>query len=165
MTGEVYSINVSRAKGTKKEPVESVTVHPDRGIDGDAHSGPWHRQVSLLAWERIQEACPPGVTPAPGIYAENITTCGLDLVVLRIGDRLAIDDTVLEVTQIGKECHTACEIRKLSGTCIMPKEGIFAKCISGGTVRKGSRIEITAEDDSDQQPGPNDQTGDRCHGA
>lgn len=148
MRGSVYSICISKKKGTRKKPVAKAMVRPDWGIEGDAHSGTWHRQVSLLAWERIKEVSPCGINTMPGIFAENITTQGLDLKKLEIGDRIIINEVVLEVTQIGKECHTSCEIKKLSGKCIMPKEGIFAKCVKEGILRKGDRVLIIKRNSS-----------------
>lgn len=142
MEGNVYSICISKKKGTRKKPVAKAMVRPDWGIEGDAHSGMWHRQVSLLAWERIKNFPAKGIKAMPGIFAENITTQGLDLKKLEIGDRIIINEVVLEVTQIGKECHTSCEIKKLSGKCIMPKEGIFARCIREGMLRKGDKVSV-----------------------
>jgi MOSC domain-containing protein YiiM len=142
MEGNVYSICISKRKGTKKKPVTKAMVRPNLGIEGDAHQGNGHRQVSLLAWERIKEACPKEIKVMPGIFAENITTKGIDLSKLKIGDKIFINKVVLEVTQIGKKCHTFCEIKKLSGKCIMPKEGIFAKCIQQGILKKGDKIAI-----------------------
>lgn len=142
MEGKVFSICISEKKGTRKLPVVQAKVCPNVGIEGDAHSGNWHRQVSLLAWERIKETSSDKIKTGPGMFAENIATQGLDLRKLEIGDTIIINEVVLEVTQIGKSCHTSCEIKKLSGTCIMPKEGVFAKCLQQGTLRKGDRVTV-----------------------
>ena len=142
--GNVISVNISTAKGTVKEPVPEITVTPT-GIEGDAHAGPWHRQISLLARESIDRfAEQAGHTFNCGDLAENITTADLDLSACRILDRLTIGPVELEVTQIGKACHGGgCAIFKAVGKCIMPKEGIFARVFSGGMIRPGDTI--TAE--------------------
>ena len=107
---------------------------------GDAHAGPWHRQVSFLAAEKIDEANARGLAVGFGDFAENITTSGIDLVSLPIGSRLQVGETLLEVTQIGKECHTRRAIFYQAGDCVMPKEGIFVKVITGGLIRPGDEI-------------------------
>ena len=140
MQGKVVSINVSDKKGTRKKPVESAFLRENHGIEGDAHaSALWHRQLSLLAIESIRKS---RAAPAfaPGDFAENITTEGLTLTELPIGSRLKIGQCLTEVTQIGKRCHEKCEIYKLAGDCIMPKEGIFVRIITGGWVRKDDPV-------------------------
>ena len=113
------------------------------GLKDDAHAGDWHRQVSLLAMESIDKIRAKGLDVEPGDFAENITTLGIDLVHLPIGTRLNVGDEVLmEVTQIGKECHTKCAIYHQVGDCVMPREGIFAKVLKGGTVKKGDPITV-----------------------
>jgi len=140
---QVIAVCVSSAKGQRKTPAESVLVQENHGIVGDAHAGEWHRQISLLAQESIDKMRALGLDVTTGDFAENITTSGIELVSLPIGSRLQIGLTVLEVTQIGKECHNRCAIYHQAGDCVMPKEGIFAKVIIGGTIRpldKMSRI-------------------------
>ncbi len=144
--GTIVSLNVSRKKGVNKEPVESVTVRVDHGIEGDAHAGDWHRQISLLAEESIDFMRAKGLELAPGAFAENITTKGIDLPHLPIGTRLVCGEVELEVTQIGKKCHKGCEIFKQVGDCIMPREGIFTKVIKPGSLRCGDRFEIVEAD-------------------
>ena len=135
---EIVSVNISEDKGTVKTPVEEITLKPDHGIENDAHAGPWHRQVSLLAFESIEKLHEQGFDIQPGDCAENITTKGVVLYELPVGTKLYIDECELEVTQIGKKCHTACEVFKNVGVCIMPREGIFAKVITGGTANAQS---------------------------
>lgn len=135
----VVAVCTSRKKGTKKEPVAEVLIKEDYGVMGDAHADCLtHRQVSLLAMESIDKMRSQGFDLKPGDFAENITTEGIDLVSLPVGTKIMIgDEVILEMTQIGKECHTACAIRRQVGDCIMPREGIFARVIRGGTVRPG----------------------------
>jgi len=140
MTASVIAVCTSLNKGERKKPVASVDHVNEHGIAGDAHAGDWHRQVSLLAQESIDKMRAMGLTVSAGDFAENITTIGIDLVSLPIGSRLAIGTTLLEVTQIGKECHTRCAIFYQAGDCVMPKEGIFARVIKGGVVTPGTEI-------------------------
>ncbi len=148
--GTVVAVCTSSEKGVRKNPVEAVSVVPEHGIEGDAHAGEWHRQVSLLAEESIEKMRALGLEISPGDFAENITTRGIELAELPLGTRLAVNTVKLEVTQIGKECHTGCEIRKLVGDCIMPREGIFARVISGGEIRPGDTIKVTRLGDAQQ---------------
>jgi len=134
----LVSVNVSETKGVVKKPVELIELRPNHGVVGDAHAGDWHRQVSLLAMEDIETMRARGADVNPGDFAENITTVGVDLPALPVGTRLTIGDAELEVTQIGKECHSGCAIMKQVGTCVMPKRGIFARVLSGGTVSRES---------------------------
>lgn len=140
MSGSVLAVCTSLNKGERKKPVPSVEFIPEHGISGDAHAGDWHRQVSLLAQESINKMVALGLSVSAGDFAENITTTGIDLVSLPIGTRFSIGPTLLEVTQIGKECHTRCAIYYQAGDCVMPKEGIFAKVLIGGTVTPGAHI-------------------------
>ena len=138
--GRVVSVNVAGTKGVRKDPVEAITLVVEHGVEGDAHAGPWHRQVSLLANESIEKmlaACP---TVDPGAFGENITTEGMVLFELPVGARLYVGGTLLEVTQIGKECHDRCAIFHQAGDCVMPREGIFAKVLEGGEVAPGDGI-------------------------
>lgn len=140
MIPAVVAVCISAEKGERKKPVETVELRENHGIVGDAHAGEWHRQVSLLATESIAKMRALGLDVDSGDFAENITTSGIDLVSLPVGTRLAVGDTVLEVTQIGKECHTRCAIYHQAGDCVMPKEGIFARVIKGGVVSAGAPI-------------------------
>jgi MOSC domain-containing protein YiiM len=146
MKGKVLATNVSLNKGERKTAVPSVTLRENHGIEGDAHAGDWHRQVSLLAMESIAKMQALGLSVGEGDFAENITTEGVDLVSLPIGSRMTLGETVLEVTQIGKECHTRCAIFYQAGDCVMPKEGIFAKVITGGVVKPGDDIVVEGEE-------------------
>ena len=140
MKGKVLAVNVSLNKGERKKAVPEATLLVEHGIEGDAHAGDWHRQVSLLAMESIAKMQALGLDVGEGDFAENITTQGVDLVHLPIGSRFTLGETLLEVTQIGKECHTRCAIFYQAGDCVMPKEGIFARVITGGVVRPGDDI-------------------------
>lgn len=143
---EVVSVNISERKGTVKKPVPEIRLKLRHGIVGDAHAGDWHRQVSLLAEESVDTMRSLGLELDPGAFAENINTRGIELKTLPVGTRLSVGETVLEVTQIGKQCHSDCEIKKLTGKCVMPTEGIFAVVVREGTVRPGDRIEILEAD-------------------
>jgi MOSC domain-containing protein YiiM len=142
MTAEVIAVCISINKGERKTPVDRVELQEEHGIVGDAHAGEWHRQVSLLAQESIAKMQRMGLDVDAGDFAENITTRGIDLPSLPIGTRLAVGDVLIEVTQIGKECHTRCAIYHQAGDCVMPKEGIFARVLRGGVVKPGDRIEV-----------------------
>jgi len=132
----IRSIAVSRKKGTRKECVEEARLVRDHGVEGDAHAGPWHRQVSFLAVESIAKAQAAGLTVGFGDFAENIATEGIDWPKVPIGTRFRIGESALvEVTQIGKECHKKCAIYYQAGDCIMPREGVFAKVLEGGAIR------------------------------
>ena len=140
---KVVSVNISQRKGTPKTPVPQIELKLRHGIVGDAHAGDWHRQISLLAEESVDTMR--AVSPIPldaGVFAENINTVGIDLKHLPIGTYLRIGETEVEVTQIGKECHNDCAIKKAVGKCVMPTEGIFAVVVKEGTVRPGDEIEI-----------------------
>jgi len=144
--GEVISINISQEKGTKKKPLDAARFRVDHGLVGDAHAGQWHRQVSLLGEESINKMRDLGATDLKyGDFAENITTRGINLISFPIGTKFRIGETVQELTQIGKKCHTGCEIAAIVGDCIMPKEGIFTKVIKGGIVKVGDLIEVYEE--------------------
>ncbi len=144
--GKVIALSVSSIRGVPKTPVAVARLREGWGIEGDAHAGSWHRQVSLLAIESIRGMQAAGAQVGPGSFAENVATEGIDLHRLRIGDRLWVGGALLEVTRIGKECHRACEIREKTGDCIMPREGIFARVIEGGTVRVGDMAQILDSD-------------------
>jgi len=140
MSAKILATCISKNKGERKTPVDSVELRPEHGIVGDAHAGDWHRQVSLLAQESINKMRDMGLDVDKGDFAENLTTEGIELVSLPVGTRLQIGATLLEVTQIGKECHNKCAIYYQAGDCVMPKEGIFAKVIEGGVVKPGDEI-------------------------
>jgi MOSC domain-containing protein YiiM len=151
--GRVYSLNIGERKGEPKKPVSEATFLENFGIVGDVHAGlDEKRQVSILSWERIKEKnfClkRTGENLKPGDFAENITIAGLDLTHLEIGTRIFCGQVILEVSQIGKKCHTYCEIYKRVGSCLMPKEGIFARVLKGGRIRKGDTVEIYEKDTS-----------------
>lgn len=139
---QVISVNISERKGTVKREVPEIQLRLRHGIVGDAHAGDWHRQISLLAEESVDKMRALLPDLQPGAFAENINTRGLDLKTLPVGTRLRLGETVVEVTQIGKECHSDCEIKRLTGKCVMPTEGVFAVVVREGTVRKGDEIEI-----------------------
>lgn len=143
MEGRVISINISKAKGTPKQAINPGVMIEDFGFEGDAHAGKWHRQVSLLAKESIEKA--KGMRTdglCHGMFAENITTQGITLYEIPVGIRLSVGECIIEITQIGKECHDGCAIRQLVGQCVMPKEGIFARVIKGGKVFVGDKITV-----------------------
>jgi len=141
--GKVLAVNVSQGKGTKKANIQSCRLLKDFGLEGDAHAGPWHRQVSLLANESIGKMRAKGLDVGYGDFAENITTQGVDLVGLPIGTMIRVGEAVLlRVTQIGKVCHDRCAIYYQAGDCVMPREGIFAEVVNEGKVRAGDEIMI-----------------------
>jgi MOSC domain-containing protein YiiM len=143
MISKVIAVNISEKKGVIKHPIGKGFFRVNHGLDGDAHAGEWHRQVSLLGTESIDKMKSSGVEGlTPGKFAENITTEGIVLYELPIGTKLKIGDVTLEVTQIGKECHLGCEIRKLVGDCVMPREGIFTKVLEEGYIKAGDNIII-----------------------
>ncbi|HXX59261.1 MAG TPA: MOSC domain-containing protein [Dehalococcoidales bacterium] len=144
ISGTIVAVSTSEKKGTKKKPVNCGILRTEYGIEGDAHAdATWHRQVSLLAQESIDKMRAMGVEVGPGDFAENITTRGINLLALPIGTRLKSGkDILLEVTQIGKECHTKCAIFQQVGTCVMPTEGIFVRVLKGGEIKPGDSIEV-----------------------
>ncbi|MHB1323665.1 MAG: MOSC domain-containing protein [Coriobacteriia bacterium] len=142
MAATVTSINLSAKKTVRKTPGTEGLLVENRGFEGDAHAGDWHRQVSLLAEESIATMRAKGLDVDAGDFAENITTRGIDLVSLPIGTRLRVGGTLLQVSQIGKECHTKCAIYYQAGDCVMPKEGIFATVVQGGQVNVGDDISV-----------------------
>lgn len=139
---KVVSVCISEKKGTRKHKVDFVELKKNHGIVGDAHAGDWHRQVSFLAVESLEKMKKDIPTLDSGDFAENIMTEGLVLYELPIGTHLKVGETELEITQIGKECHQGCEIRKITGDCVMPREGIFGIVIKEGKVFPGDEIEI-----------------------
>lgn len=144
MHATIVSINISDKKGMRKKAVESAVLKENYGIESDAHaSGDWHRQISLLAMESIKKMQDMGLKVGSGDFAENLTTEGIDLISLPVGTRITVgEETEVEVSQIGKVCHKRCAIYYQAGDCVMPKEGIFAKVLRGGTVKKGDEIKV-----------------------
>ncbi|MBI4386966.1 MAG: MOSC domain-containing protein [Elusimicrobia bacterium] len=150
--GKVLAVCVSARKGIRKQNVGQASFKTDFGIEKDAHAGNWHRQVSLLAWESIEKMRAKGLAVNVGSFAENVTTQGIDLPSLPIGRRLRVGpEVVLQITQLGKECHTRCAIYYLAGDCVMPKEGIFARVLRDGVVKTGDAVE-TLDDAADLDP-------------
>jgi len=145
VSGTIEAICISTEKGVVKETVDQAELRVSHGIVGDAHAGDWHRQISLLATESIakMKAILPDL--ADGAFAENIVTSGLELKSLPIGTKLHLGDTVLELTQIGKECHYGCAIREATGDCVMPREGVFCKVLEGGVIRPGDSVSAEIE--------------------
>lgn len=142
----VVSVNISERKGIRKHPVSEIQLRLHHGIVGDAHAGDWHRQISLLAEESVDTMR--AICPIPlddGVFAENINTVGIDLKHLPVGTHLRIGETEVEVTQIGKECHSDCAIKQAVGKCVMPTEGIFAVVVREGIIRPGDDIELLEE--------------------
>ena len=138
----LLEICISKERGTAKVPVGEAVLREDWGLEGDAHAGSWHRQVSLLAFERIEEFRRRGGDVDPGAFGENLIIEGLDLRALPVGTRITVGgEAVLELTQIGKECHSHCEIYKRVGDCIMPREGVFARVVRGGQIQKGDQVQ------------------------
>jgi len=141
----VEAINISRKKGVVKKPVNMAEFRENYGIVDDAHAGDWHRQVSLLPLESIEKVRELIPNLADGAFAENVILSGVDFGQIQIGSQLFIgDDILLEVTQIGKECHTGCAIRTITGDCIMPREGIFCRVIQGGNMQPGDSARLGA---------------------
>ena len=140
MQGIIKAVCTSEAKGTEKTNVHTAMFKAGWGIEGDAHAGEWHRQVSLLSYQKVEEFNLLGACVSDGAFGENLLVDGIDCASLPVGTILRCGDVVLEVTQIGKECHQACAIRQRVGTCIMPHQGIFARVLSGGVIREGDVI-------------------------
>jgi MOSC domain-containing protein YiiM len=141
--GRIVAVSTSLRKGQKKSNLSECKLIKDKGFEGDAHAGEWHRQVSLLAMESINKIRDKGIDVAPGDFAENITTSGIEIWQLPLGTRLAVgSEAELEITQIGKECHDRCAIYHQVGDCVMPREGIFARVLRGGKVKPGDTIRV-----------------------
>lgn len=138
--GQVVAVCTSEGKGTAKENVGRAKLRLEWGLEGDAHAGPWHRQVSLLAEESIEKMRARGLDVREGSFAENITTRGLELYTLPVGTQLRVGTVLLEVTQIGKTCHSGCAVFQAVGDCVMPREGIFARVLEAGEIAVGDEI-------------------------
>ena len=142
---KVMAVCISERKGIRKHAVPEITVRKEHGIVGDAHAGNWHRQISLLATESIDRMRAMGLSLTDGAFAENIVTEGIELRTLPVGTLLRIGETLLRVTQIGKECHNDCAIKAATGTCVMPTDGIFAVVVEEGPIRPGDGIFVEEE--------------------
>ena len=149
--GTVIAVCTSPEKGTQKTDVKEAVFIEDFGIEGDAHAGKWHRQVSLLSCDKINAFREKGARVDHGAFGENLVVEGIDFRMLPVGTRLICGDVVLEVTQIGKECHHGCRIFQEMGECIMPREGVFAKVISGGVIRAGDQMQVEDEEQEHEQ--------------
>jgi MOSC domain-containing protein YiiM len=146
--GRIKAISISKDRDTKKYNVPVAQLKADFGIEGDAHAGNWHRQVSLLAEESIEKMRAKGAAITEGDFAENITTEGIELQFLKIGTKLRLGtEAEVEITQFGKQCHSGCEIFQQIGDCIMPREGVFAKVTKPGRVKPGDIIEVLKSND------------------
>ena len=155
--GTVMSVNLSPKKGTRKARGTSGTLVLDRGFDSDAHAGDWHRQVSLLAQESIDTMVEKGLDVGPGDFAENITTSGIDLLALPVGSVLRVGDVaLLEISQIGKVCHSKCAIYYQAGDCVMPREGLFAVVLEAADVKVGDTVEVLSLGDGTCNRTPQD---------
>ena len=139
--GQIVSINISKAKKTEKSPVEKAYITL-MGLEGDAHSGDWHRQLSILALESIEKMKNMGVDVDVGDFAENITTIGIEVWNLEVGDRMFMGDAEIEITQKGKNCNPNCEIRNIAGDCVVPREGLFARVVKTGEIKKGDEVQV-----------------------
>ena len=140
---KIVSIAISKKKGTRKVQVDEASLIQDYGLEGDAHAGPWHRQVSFLASESIEKAKKHGLDVTFGDFAENIATKGINWQKVPVGTKMHLGDSALvEITQIGKECHNKCAIYYIAGDCIMPREGIFARVLKGGKIRCDDMVRV-----------------------
>jgi MOSC domain-containing protein YiiM len=143
---KIVSIAISKKKGTRKTPVQEAFISKNHGLEGDAHAGKWHRQVSFLSSESIDQARRQGLDVTFGDFAENIATTGIDWKTLPLGTRVKLGDTVLvEITQIGKDCHNKCAIYYKAGDCIMPREGVFAHVLEDGKIHCGDPVQIVSD--------------------
>jgi MOSC domain-containing protein YiiM len=140
---KIVSIATSKKKGTRKKAVDEAFLKKEHGLEGDAHAGTWHRQVSFLASEEIDKARQKGLEVTFGDFAENIATTGIDWKNIPVGTRVRLgNEALVEITQIGKECHTRCAIYYKAGDCIMPREGVFARVLKEGKIKCGDQISI-----------------------
>lgn len=140
--GKVMAICTSLEKGTQKHEVEKIMILEDHGMEGDAHAGKWHRQISLLSYESIEAFRERGAEVDFGAFGENFVVSGFDFKTLPIGTKFACADVILELTQVGKECHHRCQIFHKMGDCIMPREGVFCRVLKGGLVKVGFEMSI-----------------------
>ena len=140
--GKIKAICISEKRGTQKKQVERAVLKENWGIAGDAHAGSWHRQVSMLSFEKIEDFRQKGAEVEFGAFGENLVVEGFDLAQIPVGTRFQIGDALLRMTQIGKECHSHCQIYQKMGECIMPTEGVFARVLIGGTISVGNQMEV-----------------------
>lgn len=144
--GEIKAICISEKRGTAKIPVQEATLIADWGIEKDAHAGNWHRQVSLLSYQAVEDFKAQGADVLPGAFGENLLVDGFDFPSLPVGTRLKVGDVLLEMTQIGKECHSHCAIYHQVGHCIMPTNGVFAKVLRGGVIKVSDELTLCTDD-------------------
>lgn len=149
--GKIMAVCISEKRGTQKKNIEKVRLIENFGLEGDAHGGNWHRQVSLLSYEKVRAFEEKGISVEDGAFGENLLVEGFDFKTLPVGTRFRCGDVLLEMTQIGKECHSHCEIYQAVGDCIMPREGVFARVLHGGMIQIGDEIEIVPSSDSDSK--------------
>lgn len=149
--GKIMAVCISEKRGTQKKNIEKVRLIENFGLEGDAHAGNWHRQVSLLSYEKVRAFEEKGISVEDGAFGENLLVEGFDFKTLPVGTRFRCGDVLLEMTQIGKECHSHCEIYQAVGDCIMPREGVFARVLHGGVIQIGDEMEIVPSSDSDSK--------------
>ena len=140
--GIIRAVCTSPEKGTEKVNVHTAEIRENWGVEGDAHAGTWHRQISLLSWQKVEAFNLQGAAVTDGAFGENLLVDGIDLAKLPVGTRMKCGDVLMEITQIGKECHHGCAIRQRVGYCIMPHEGVFARVLSGGRISEGDEIAV-----------------------
>lgn len=149
--GKIMAVCISEKRGTQKKNIEKVRLIENFGLEGDAHGGNWHRQVSLLSYEKVRAFEEKGISVEDGTFGENLLVEGFDFKNLPVGTRFRCGEVLLEMTQIGKECHSHCEIYQAVGDCIMPREGVFARVLHGGMIQIGDELEIVPSSDSDSK--------------
>ena len=145
--GKITGICISEKRGVQKHLITEANIVCDWGIEGDAHGGKWHRQISLLSQEKVDAFKAKGADIHPGSFGENLIVEGFDFSAMPVGTRFVIGDVVLEMTQIGKECHHGCQIFQKMGECIMPREGVFAKVLHGGKIKAGDEMIVLAAEE------------------
>lgn len=149
--GKIMAVCISEKRGTQKKNIDKVRLIENFGLEGDAHGGNWHRQVSLLSYEKVRAFEEKGISVEDGAFGENLLVEGFDFKTLPVGTRFRCGEALLEMTQIGKECHSHCEIYQAVGDCIMPREGVFARVLHGGEIQIGDEMEIVPSSDSDSK--------------
>lgn len=149
--GKIMAVCISEKRGTQKKNIDKVRLIENFGLKGDAHGGNWHRQVSLLSYEKVRAFEEKGISVEDGAFGENLLVEGFDFKTLPVGTRFRCGEALLEMTQIGKECHSHCEIYQAVGDCIMPREGVFARVLHGGEIQIGDELEIVPSSDSDSK--------------
>lgn len=149
--GKIMAVCISEKRGTQKKNIDKVRLIENFGLEGDAHGGNWHRQVSLLSYEKVRAFEEKGISVEDGAFGENLLVEGFNFKTLPVGTRFRCGEALLEMTQIGKECHSHCEIYQAVGDCIMPREGVFARVLHGGEIQIGDELEIVPSSDSDSK--------------